>query len=180
MFILSEQNLMSRFFNENDKQETNIFYELHDGWWSRKCEYVWAGSLVLEEDVILDSACGVCHPFKFYLTDKAKQVFACDLDKNVSNLKYIKQEIIRHVAEEQSKVIQQSDIDKVKFDVCDITKMPYENKMFDKVFNISVLEHIDRNKRLDTMKEFYRVLKDYGMLIMTCNHPDVTIEEMKE
>ncbi len=171
---ISEQQLVSRFFNTDDQKENNIFYELPNGWWSRVFEYVWAGSLVSSEDVVLDTAAGVCHPFKFYLSDKAKEVHAIDLDARVSNLDEIKKDIIHFVGKPQSEIVKQEDVDKIKFTIGNISNLTYEDQTFDKIFNISVLEHVDTDTQIAAMKEFYRVLKDDGLLIVTVDYPDVT------
>lgn len=55
--------------------------------------------------------------------------------------------------------------------VKDMAKLPYENETFDTVTLIAVGGHIPKQKREDEFKEFARVLKIGGKLIMTEGEP---------
>ena len=59
--------LISRFFTFDDPKLNKVILKLPESWWSRPYEYAWAKSFVEQDHVVLDAACGVCHPFKFYL-----------------------------------------------------------------------------------------------------------------
>jgi ubiquinone/menaquinone biosynthesis C-methylase UbiE len=57
----------------------------------------------------------------------------------------------------------------------DITDLSYQDKKFDKVFCISVIEHLPSHELiLQTLKEFKRVLKDDGLIVLTYDYPDIT------
>ncbi|MNI11880.1 hypothetical protein D3C73_650390 [compost metagenome] len=47
--------------------------------------------------------------------------------------------------------------------------------MFDKLYCISVLEHVDARTQLDALLEFSRVLKDDGLIVMTVDYPSVNM-----
>lgn len=55
---------------------------------------------------------------------------------------------------------QNSDID------CDIRKLPFCDEMADEAHAIHVIEHIQRFEVLETLKEWRRVLKESGMLVL--------------
>lgn len=57
----------SRFITFDDPQLKKVILELPEIWWSRMYEYAWASSFVNDDHVVLDAACGICHPFKFHL-----------------------------------------------------------------------------------------------------------------
>lgn len=49
---------------------------------------------------------------------------------------------------------------------CDVRSLPFDNEEFDLVFSSHVLEHFDRNEYLDVLKEWIRVLKKDGTLVL--------------
>jgi len=51
---------------------------------------------------------------------------------------------------------------------CDLTKsLPFQNNYFDKIVSNNVLYTISLEKRLDVVKEFYRVLKPSGKIVIS-------------
>lgn len=167
-------SFISRFFTARDRKETNIFLELPTLWWSRFYEYIWASSFIEKDDIVLDSACGICHPFKFYLLDKCRTVYACDLDERITS----PDAIIQDVRESLGTDIYLDTVNRLRLSKCDITDTPYNDSMFDKVLFISVLEHMPGEARHEVFREFHRILKPKGMLIMTCDYPDILPEEV--
>ena len=72
--IMNKDLLTTRFFNTNDKRMDTVVFPLPSHWWSRFYEYAWAAEFCSENDVVLDAACGIPHPFKFYLAGKCKHM----------------------------------------------------------------------------------------------------------
>lgn len=114
-------------------------------YWSRKYEYAFAIKFAEKNDVVLDAACGTFHPLKFALAEICK-TYACDLED-------------AHINE------------KIIFTKCNIASMPYEDAMFDKVFCISALEHMNLKTITAGVCEFMRVLKPNGTLVITIDYP---------
>lgn len=151
----------SRFFRYSDPkcQEVDGFV-LPSTWWSRPFEYAWAMNFVKEGETVLDAGCGIEHPFKFYLGNRCN-AFACDIDKDLEKV-----EIPRGCD--------------LQLDIADMTNLPYSGEMFDKVFCISVLEHLSLIDRGDALVEFHSVLKHGGKLILTLDYPGADPQEMAE
>jgi ubiquinone/menaquinone biosynthesis C-methylase UbiE len=139
----------SRFFVVADKQSDKIGkHPISNEWWSRKYEYPWCANFVEKTDVCLDSACGVVHPFKYFLADNCKEAHACDIDEDITRVSY------------NNLIVKKSDILNLK---------EYEDSYFDKVYNISTLEHLE-GKWKDAelfIQSVQRVLKPNGYFILT-------------
>ncbi|MGO4496110.1 class I SAM-dependent methyltransferase [Paenibacillus sp. 2RAB27] len=167
----------SRFFTYEDTKNQDIFYRLPDHWWSRHYEYIWASHFVEKSDIVLDAACGLGHPFKYYLADKCKEVYACDMDERILDSNEIIKELEYYIGKENIDQINLPILSIPKFAVSDISNLPYEDAKFDVAFCISVMEHIeDTEVQLRSLQEFKRVLKDDGKLIITVDYPDVDVE----
>jgi SAM-dependent methyltransferase len=167
----------SRFFTYEDTKNQDIFYRLPDHWWSRHYEYIWASHFVEKGDIVLDAACGLGHPFKYYLADKCKEVYACDMDERILDTNEIIKELEYYIGKENIDQINLPILSIPKFAVSDISNLPYEDAKFDAAFCISVMEHIeDTEVQLRSLQEFKRVLKDDGKLIITVDYPDVDVE----
>ena len=140
------------FFKWDDEEMEELSGTVLDRgfWWSRRYEYHFALSLIKPNDIILDAACGTYHPFKYAAGDICK-TYACDIDTVPLS-------------------------DKYEYSYASITNLPYEDKMFSKVFCISVLEHLPQEEIIKALKEFKRVLKSKGKLILTIDHPACNIE----
>lgn len=50
--------------------------------------------------------------------------------------------------------------------VCDVRKLPYADCIVDKILAIDIIEHFGRNEVVDVLKEWHRVLKPGGVLIL--------------
>jgi ubiquinone/menaquinone biosynthesis C-methylase UbiE len=169
----------SRFFVQSDEQIDTILWKLPFDWWSRFYEYQWASKFVNKDDVVLDAACGVCHPFKFYLTDQCQAVYACDLDPRVLDPAAILHDITAFFGAEIATSMDRSYFDKVHLVQANLMELPYEDNQFDKVFCISVLEHMDEKSMFQAFIEFTRVLKNDGLLILTFDYPDIQFPILK-
>ncbi len=117
---------------------------MRDEWWSRKYEYPWCANFAQKDDICLDSACGVIHPFKYFLADTCKEVHACDIDEGLAKVSY------------KNLIVRKSDVLNLK---------EYEDNYFDKVYNISTLEHLEGWEFC--LQAAKRVLKPNGYFILT-------------
>lgn len=178
---MSNELLTSRFFTTDDKRMDKVIFPLPSYWWSRFYEYAWAAEFCKETDVVLDAACGIPHPFKFYLAEHCKTAHAVDIDEKINDYLKIGDEIQVVFGENAKNSFIESEM------YCephckqgDITELPYKNNMFDKVFVISALEHLSESDIQKALKEFRRVLKNNGMLILTLDYPTVAMITMKD
>jgi SAM-dependent methyltransferase len=62
---------------------------------------------------------------------------------------------------------------KINFFAESLDKMHFEDNFFDKVFCISVIEHLPEKIAFRGMKEMARVLKKGGLLVVTVDHDDI-------
>jgi predicted SAM-dependent methyltransferase len=60
--------------------------------------------------------------------------------------------------------------------VCDIRKLPYEDNSVDRILASDILEHIGRLEVEKTLREWYRVLKPGGILIIKTPNVDTIID----
>ncbi len=172
-------NHVSRFFVKSDSYSKNFIFELPDSWWSRVYEYNWVSSFAEQNDICLDAACGISHPLKFYLSEKCQETHACDLDERILSESLIKQGIIDDLGKENFDSLEKKNPEwfkKISFSMDSITKLEYEDKKFDKIFCVSVLEHLLLEDLYRTLKEFKRVMKDDGLIIMTFDYPLINLE----
>lgn len=171
---MNKEHLTSRFFTTNDKRMDKVVFPLPAAWWSRPYEYAWAAEFCKPTDVVLDAACGVVHPFKFYLAQHCKTVHAVDIDERINDIETIK-DAIEQTFEVQTG-IEFLTGNNLNFKQANITELPYKNNMFDKIFLISVLEHLSESDKLKALTEFRRVLKNAGQIILTVDYPNATID----
>ena len=130
----------SRFFTYDDSHTDFFVYQLPKGWWSRFYEYEWCKNFIEANDVILDAASGIFHPFKYYCADKCKEIYAFDIipdvTKDLRDIESCPEEFkgkLEVLCELQGKIHNCC---------CSLNELPYNDNMFDKVFCISVLEHL--------------------------------------
>jgi SAM-dependent methyltransferase len=164
----------SRFFVQSDDRTDKMFFSLPHDWWSRFYEYQWTSQFADSNEIVLDAACGICHPFKFYLVDHCKEVYACDVDPRILDHEAILQEIHAFFGAETAANMDQSYLKKVNVSHANLTDLPYEDEKFDKVFCISVIEHLGEQALLESFQEFNRVLKDDGLFVLTFDYPDIS------
>lgn len=171
---------ISRFLVMTDVRSDTIFFRLPHTWWSRPYEYEWAKHFAHPDDVVLDAACGISHPFKFYLADRCKEVHACDVDNRIVSPEAILNDIERDFGKEEANRVTNGYFAKIQFIRANLTSLPYMNKKFDKIFCISVLEHLDGTSMLASFSEFNRVLKDDGILVVTFDYPIIHFEMLQK
>jgi ubiquinone/menaquinone biosynthesis C-methylase UbiE len=174
-----DELLTSRFFTTDDKRVDKVVFPLPIHWWSRFYEYAWAAEFCKDSDIVLDAACGIAHPFKFYLAEKCKIVHAIDKDKNINDIAIVRSEVENVFNTKLGFEFIETYDTQIKFKQADITTLPYRNGMFDKVFCISVLEHLPDEEKVKALKEFNRVLKKAGQVILTLDYPDTTMDTIE-
>lgn len=175
--MIQMSRLANSFFTYEDKSIDNLIYTLEPlFWWSRRYEYPFALQFIKKNHIVLDSCCGLEHPFKFGITDKCKEVYAFDLeDISFDNIK----NAVAHRFGENAEFTKDM-YDKLKFTQCNIAELPYPDSMFDIVACISSMEHIDKNTILQGLQEFQRVLKPDGRAILTCDYPTIMPTDLIE
>ena len=166
----------SRFITFDDPQLKKVILNLPKIWWSRPYEYAWASSFVNEDHVVLDTACGICHPFKFYLCNLCQKVYACDLDERILSKEEIVADLIDVLGQEAMNFPLEY-LDKPLLSRQDISNTSYNDAMFDRIICISVLEHLTEEGLLKTLLEFKRILKKDGLLVATVDYPYLDLEK---
>ena len=174
---MNDELLTSRFFKTDDKRADTIVFPLPSHWWSRYYEYAWAAEFCKPTDVVLDAACGIAHPFKFWLAEHCKAVHALDKDERILDREAISAEMRAAYGIDNIELTEEFDMK--NFKQGDITVLPYRSNMFDKIFCISVLEHIPDADKAKALAEFCRVLKKAGQIILTLDYPDTTIDKIE-
>jgi len=179
--------LNNKFFTYDDEKLDKLIFDLTKDpilWWSRIYEYNWALNIIssdLREKTLMDSCCGSFHPFKYALAQfDNNTVYACDLAS--LNKMDILLEMKNYFAEEiegKRSIIEHLG-DKISWRECDIANTQYDEKMFDYITCISVFEHLDKNKQKEALIEWFRILKDEGRILLTCDYPWIIPEEIIE
>lgn len=106
---------------------------------------------------ILDAGCGIGY-YSFELATK----FGCKIngvDIDADDVELAKQ------------IIEKTPASSVEFNVCDISKLKFDDEVFDKVIFSEVLEHITDD--IGVLNELYRVLKPQGHLILSTPYVDI-------
>jgi ubiquinone/menaquinone biosynthesis C-methylase UbiE len=175
--------LTTRYFTTNDKRIENVIFPLPRHWWSRFYEYAWAAEFCKESNIVLDAACGIPHPFKFYLAEKCKEVYAVDRDINIADTEVMDKQmksVLGHSLQELK-----PSAEKVVFKHANLSELPCSDGLFNTIFCISALEHMSNDKKIAALKEFKRTLKDDGKIVLTidfCKNKDygsMTIDELE-
>lgn len=168
----------SRFIIAGDLSDAEVVYPLPASWWSRGHEYAWAERFAGPGHIVLDAACGVCHPLKFRLAELAAEAHACDSDPRVTDYDAIVADIAASAGPGTAAQFDRARLDQLQLTSCDITRMPYADAAFDRVFCISVFEHLAEGDQLRSLMEFTRVLTDDGLIVMTVDYPTVDLERL--
>lgn len=162
--------LTSRFFTINDPRMDRVLLPLPVFWWSRPYEYAWASGFA--GGTVLDAACGINHPFKFYLADHCEAVYGCDLDPRIVSNEAILLDVRDVFGEDGAAFIANGAyLDRLRLARADLGALPYPDGTFDTIFCISVFEHLPDAQKRQTLKQFYRALKEGGKLVLTMDFP---------
>lgn len=128
--------------------------------WSRRWEYPYVARRLLEYASrnnssplkILDAGSGVTY-FPYFIQSQVSraQFICCDYDASYTPM--------------FDRIGKDRGTDSVQFLQCMLQKIPLEDKSLDAICCISVLEHTDNYGEI--VREFSRVLKDGGLLVLT-------------
>jgi len=139
---------LNKFFTVDDEKLNSLDdFKIPAEWWSRHYEYKFAEKFLKENEVIIDAGCGIEHPFKFYAAKRCKNVYAIDRDKRLETLE--KKQNIEYI--------------------CDNLENFKLKEQVDKIFCISVLEHIPNP--LPVIENFAANMKEGAQLILTVDFP---------
>lgn len=152
---------------KDDKIEDTISgVKIPKEWWSRPYEYAFALKHLKKTDIIIDAGCGLEHPFKWGAAKICKKVYAIDNDARILDLDNSQYE--SHISVNMLKDIDRSgNIELIHSEI-------YNNcakEKVDKIFCISVLEHMSPELIDLTIKNFSEMLKPGGQLILTMDYP---------
>lgn len=103
---------------------------------------------VEKKDIIFDFGCGEQAYFLMHIKQNIKKGIGLDYDV------------------EKSKI---DNIELINYNY--ISKLPFNNNTFTKIFLLAVLEHIQINKIKQLFHEFYRILNKSGKVILTTPTP---------
>lgn len=165
----------SRFIVVDDKKTDSFIINLPNEWYSRKYEYLWAINFVSEDDIVLDAGCGVEYPFKFYLANKCKATYACDVDERLKNKDTLLESINNIFGKGIGSVLERY-LEKLILVQENLAYLRYENNSFDKIFCIDILHNMDEIGQKIVLENLYRMLKPNGLLIITFTIPYVSLE----
>ena len=144
---------MNGYFTVNDEKSNKIYdFTIPDAWWSRLYEYIWAKRLIVPGETVLDAGSGPNYPFQYELAEQGCKVYSVDINPDLTNSKA------------------HPNISNI---VASIDNIPLCNEEVDAIYCISVLEHLKKDAVSRSLREFYRVLKPGGRLIITL---DLTID----
>lgn len=174
--------MTSRFILTSDRStDTLAGIKLHKAWWSRPHEYAWAAQFADSDAIALDAACGISHPFKWYLGKSCKETWACDSDTRIIDIGLLSQETYDDLGEEAYEtVINTRPWERVNLVHQSILNLSDNLPKFSRIFCISVLEHMDPTSRKLALIEFSKVLSPDGLIILTVDYPVVTPQELFE
>jgi len=105
-------------------------------------------NLLKNKERILDAGCGPGRDIKILYELGAKEVYGIDLSKNMLD--------IARKYEPRG-----------KYFAMDIRKLYFNDEFFDGIICIGVLVHLNRWDFIRSLKEFYRVLKKDGILLLS-------------
>jgi SAM-dependent methyltransferase len=140
----------SRFVASDDPRCDHFIFDLPPDMWSRPYEYAWAAEFVQSGAVVLDAACGICHPFKFYLSDAGADTYACDIDWRLEHPDLIRKDIADTFGQKWADQLPSRYFSAIHYAVAPLQRLPFPDQFFDTVFCISVLEHLNNvyNRRI--------------------------------
>lgn len=143
--------------------------------WSREWEYAWAivHANINKYNTILDCGCGGSPLMPFFANTIGCQAHGIDItygnyfDKDPSSLISSTKPLanLKHFFIDPTTIVDNLHIDKQSLD-----NIKYKENYFDKIFCISVIEHLEEFVARQGLKEMARVLKPGGKLFITLDH----------
>jgi ubiquinone/menaquinone biosynthesis C-methylase UbiE len=104
-------------------------------------------TLLDEEPIICDLGCGPAAQYSGFIKESCKEVHAVDISEN--NIK---------IAQEKHS--------NIKYHCSDMTKTEFKNNFFNGLLSFYSLFHIPKSETYTVFKEFYRILKPNGVLLL--------------
>jgi len=153
----------NRFLTTRDERCERI---LPHAWWSRPFEYQFCLKQIRQNDIILDAGCGIEHPFKLEAARLCKKVIAIDKDPRLIETKKANTNVMN------TKKNENDNIEYKLGNIIDSSKIISEK--VDKVFCISVLEHMPVEDVIKSLNDFSNCLKEKGTIILTVDYPTLT------
>jgi ubiquinone/menaquinone biosynthesis C-methylase UbiE len=178
--LRADMDLTSRFILRDDPSCSTVAnVPLPSVWWSRPYEYLWAAQFAGPRFIVLDAACGISHPFKWHLGATCLTTWACDIDSGIANRTQMLEKS-KELGTEGYNVSAQciNGKNNVRFVQASITALPSFLPRFDRIFCISVLEHLPPADRQMALWEFSRTLMTNGLVIITIDYPLCSPEEL--
>jgi len=133
------------------KEEYNYMYQVErELWWYRGLRQVIAFYLNTFSDAeskVLDAGCGTGMNM-VYLRSRGYRVSGVDVSSEA--LSFAKKRGLKNLQ------------------IASITSLPFPDRSFDAVLNMDVMGLLDTNSAKRSIKEFYRVLRPGGLLILHC------------
>jgi predicted SAM-dependent methyltransferase len=87
----------------------------------------------------------------------------------------MQQEIKEDLGNDAFQVLQIVDRSRLRCDLASILELPYGSRVMDRVFCLSVLEHLPQEEQLRALTEFRRVMKSQGLMVLTFDYPAVNM-----
>lgn len=106
-------------------------------------------SYIEKEDIVLDFGCGHQALFLISVKQRIKKGVGLDYDVEKTTI---------------------DNIELIKYNFTD--KLPFKNSSFTKIFLLAVLEHVPTNKIKILFREFNRILKKNGKIVITTPTPE--------
>ena len=166
-FIIKNKRLITKYFNKWVKDPLRH--------WSRQWEYLFVYSSIIayakknKKIKVLDAGSGITFfPYLLLTSVKNAQIVCYDYDES-----------LRSMFSLVNKNLKKS----IQFTTGDIRSLPFKDNTFDVIYCVSVLEHTGEYETI--IKEFHRVLKTGGILIVTFDvsidrTADISPEKSKE
>ncbi|NGX34273.1 MAG: 2-O-methyltransferase NoeI [Candidatus Anoxychlamydiales bacterium] len=179
----NNSELDSRFFLITDEQTKSMEgIPFPKYWWSRPFEYKWASKFTGQEYTVLDAGCGITHPFKWYLGNTCSKAWACDIDPQILDYETIMKQTKSDFGQDAYDIMYENIHQWMKVNlVCSsICSLPNYMPMFDRIFCISMLEHLSNDEMKQTLKEFAKKLSSKGLLVITVDYPTIHPKKLLE
>jgi 2-polyprenyl-3-methyl-5-hydroxy-6-metoxy-1,4-benzoquinol methylase len=120
-------------------------------WWSRPYEYAWALRFVDKKHTVADMGCGwMGRPFTPELARQCKEVYAIDADNRVTGLEN-----------------EHGNLFYIPMDFSNSEMDYFKTSTFDAIFCLSVIEDLRADDRLAALKNFRRLVKPKGKIVIT-------------